>query len=255
MLRPTSVGTTTTLIDTVRGVAGDDALVGRQAYYVDGHASNEGLTRRVTANVEATGTLTVTAFAQASAVDDTIELYSSRGVSPSPDEIHDKLNDLIRSVADQHLTVVADTPVAFDVDDPYIDIPASWIGISSAQWEDDFGIWHDVRKADRPFHKHLGTYGQVELTGAARWLTQDRNVMLIGVTPAAVLSADTDTTIVNSDWLCKQAAGELLIQNARAYEDTAGAERRGNLWLQQAAALFPRAQTRPPANYQRVNRQ
>ena len=45
----TDAGTTTTFLDSTRFVAGDDALAGRQAYYVSGHASNIGLTRRVSA--------------------------------------------------------------------------------------------------------------------------------------------------------------------------------------------------------------
>ena len=254
VLRPTAVGTTTTLIDTVRGVAGDNALVGRQAYYVDGHADNEGLTRRVTANVESTGTLTVVAFPQASAVDDTIELYSSRGVSPSPDEIHDKINEVIRGVADQNLTLVDSTPVEFDPDSPYIDIPATWIGVAGAQWQDDLDIWHTIDKPDRPMHRHLGTYGQIQLINGAAVNANFKMVQLIGVTPAPELTTDASTTTINPDWLCKQAAGELLIQNARAYEDTAGAERRGNFWMAQANALLPKAQTRPPSGFQRTNR-
>jgi hypothetical protein len=255
VIRPTSVGTTTTLIDTVRGVAGDNAFVGRQAYYVDGHTSNEGVTRRVTANVESTGTITTTAFAQASAVDDTIELYASRGVSPTPDEIHDKINDLIRSVADKNLVVVDSTDADFDAESPYIDIPSTWIGVCGAQWQDDLDEWHDIRKADRPLHLNLGTYGQVELTGAARWLANTHSVHLIGVTPAPELTSASSSTIVNSEWLCKQAAFELLVQNSRAYDDAAGAERRGLAWRDDARLARPMAQTKPPANFQRTNRQ
>ncbi len=255
MLRPTAVGSTTTLIDTVRGVAGDNALVGRQAYYVEGHASNKGITRRVTANVEATGTITTTAFAQASAVDDTIELFASRGVAPTPDEIHDKINDLIRQVADKNLTVVDSTDAAFDSESPYVDIPSTWIGISGAQWQDDLGEWHAIRKADRPLHLSLGTYGQVEFTGSARWAADAKSIHLIGVTAAPELTTDTSTTIINSEWLCKQAAFELLVQNSRAYDDSAGAERRGLAWRDDARLARPMAQTRPPANFQRTNRQ
>jgi hypothetical protein len=251
----TANGTTTTLIDTVRAVAGDDALIGRQAFYVSGTSANLYTTRRVSANAESTGTITVsTAWSSASASGDVVELFASRSISPTPDEIHDKLNDLIRGVADKHLTVVDSTPATFDAEDPYLDIPATWIGYSGAFWQDDLGIWHEIAKAHRPLHKNLGTYGQVEIAGTTRWQVDGNDVMLVGVTPAAVLASDTDSTIVNPDWLCKQAAGELLIQNARSYEDTAGAERRGNLYLQLAAALFPQVQTRPPANFQRLNR-
>jgi hypothetical protein len=255
VLRPTTTGTTTTLVDTVRGVAGDNALVGRQAYYVDGHVDNEGLTRRVTANVESTGTVTTTAWPQASAASDTVELFASRGVSPTPDEIHDKLNDLIRSVADKNLTIVDGTPAAFDAADPYIDVPSTWIGVAGAFWEDGEGIWHEIRKADRPLHRALGTYGQVEIVNYARWAADNRDVMLVGVTAAPELTADTSETIVNTEWLCKQAAFELLVQNSRAYDDPAGAERRGIAWRDDARLARPMAQTRPPANYQRTNRQ
>lgn len=247
-------GGNTTFIDTVNLIAGDDALIGRQAFFASGTSGNLYLTRLVTDNVESTGTITFAAVTSTPQTGDVVELYASRSISPSPAEIHDKINDCIRFVGDENLTVVDSTDAEFDADDPYIDIPSTWIGVTGAQWQDDLSEWHDVPKADWKLHKNLGTYGKVELRNTARWIADARMVHLIGVTPAGTLSSDTSTTIVHPEWIIKQAAGELLIQNARTYEDTAGAERRGNLWLQQAAALRPKAQTRPPANFVRVNR-
>jgi hypothetical protein len=249
----TANGTTTTWIDTVNLVAADDSLIGRQMYFVSGTAGNVGLTRRITDSDEATGTVTFAAVTSTVAAD-VAELFSSRAVSPTPSEIHDKINDIIRSVAQQNLTTVDSTDATFDTDSPYIDVPSTWIGVCGAQWEDSNGIWHDVDRADWQLHKNLGTYGQVEIKNSPRWSADTLDIHLVGVTPAAELSTDAGTTIVHPEWLIKSAAGELLIQNARAYEDTAGAERRGNLWLQQANALRDYAQTRPPSNYVRVNR-
>lgn len=249
---------TTHFEDTVNLAAGDDALIGRQVFYASAsvaNAANLYTTRRVTDNAESTGIITVNAaWSAAPDTGDVIELFSSRGVSPSPQQIHDKLNDLIREVADLHLTVVDDTPVSFDSLDPYIDLPSTWIGLVGVQYADSASVTHTLARADYRLHKNLGTYGQVEIGPAMRGRVDGCSAWLVGVTPASALTSDTSTTIVHPGWLTKQAAGELLVQNARAYEDTAGAERRGNLWLTQAAALYPRAQVRPPANYQRLNR-
>lgn len=253
----TSSGSPTTFVDNVRLIAGDDALVGRQVYWAASASgtTNDGSVRRVSSNDEASGTITVsTAWGAASAVDDVIELYASRSVSPSVEEIHDKLNEVIRGVADLNLLLTEDTPANFDPLDPYIDLPAGWVGFVKAMWQDSNGLWHDVPKANTRLHPFLATYGQVELVNESRWLANGHDVMLVGVTQAQTLSSDSDSTPLNSDYLIKQAAGELLVQNARTYEDTAGAERRGNLWLQQAATLQSRASTRPPANFRRLPR-
>lgn len=253
----TATGTTSTFIDTINFVASDDALIGRVAYWVSSASgtTNNGTTRRVSDNDEAAGSITVsTAWSAASAVGDVVELFAARSVSPGPQEIHDKINDVIRSVAEMNLTVVDGAAVEFDMDDPYLDIPAGWIGYTKAMYQDTWGVWQLVPKADTLLHTAFGAYGQVEIKNTMRVICNAADVKLFGVTSAPELSTDSATTIINPDWLVKQAAGELLIQNARVYEDTPGAERRGNLWLQQAAALYPKAQSRPPANFQRLTR-
>lgn len=255
VLTATGNGSTTTFVDAERGVIPDDALIGRQAFYASGTANNLYTTRRVSDNVESTGTITVaTAWSSSSATNDVLELYSSRSISPTPDEIHDKINDCIRAVADENLTIVDSTDATFDADDPYVELPSTWIGVIGAQWQDSLSEWHDIPKADWQLHKNLGTYGKVEIKNTPRWSADAKQIHLVGVTPASTLSSDTSTTAISPDWIIKQAAGELLIQGARAYEDTGGAERRGNLWLQQAAMLRATAQTRPPANFVRANR-
>jgi len=250
----TANGSTTEFTDAVNLVAGKDALLARQAYYVSGHAANVGTNRRVSGNDEA-GTVTVSAaWAQPSASGDVVEFYASRSVSPTPTEIHEKINEVIRSIAEQHLTVVDAAGVTFDAYVPYIDIPEAWIGLTDAFWTDSQGIRQRIPKADRTLHRAFGANGQLELTGVSRWHANGAVITLIGVTPAPELASDAATTSINPDWITKQAAGELLIQNSRTYEDTAGAERKGNFWLQQAAMLLPKAQARPPANFQRLNR-
>lgn len=250
----TAAGTTTTFSDSVNLVTSEDGLIGRQAYYVSGHASNLGTVRRVSDNDSSGGITVSTAWAQASAQNDVVELYASRSISPSPAEIHDKINEAIRSIAEQHLTLVDDASTTFDADSPYIAIPTGWIGLTDAFWTDTQGIKQRIPKADRTLHRAFGTNGQVELSGVSRSRADSAVITLIGVTAAPELNADADTTSINPDWITKQAAGELLIQNSRTYEDTAAAERKGNLWLQQAAMLLPKAQARPPANFQRLNR-
>lgn len=253
----TAIGSTTTFIDTVNFVASDGGLEGRIAYWVSSTSgtTNNGTTRRVSTNTESSGTVTVsTAWSAASAVGDVIELFAARSISPGPQEIHDKINDVIRSVAAMNLTVVDDTAVTFDMDDPYVDIPSGWVGYTKAMYQDIWGVWKLIPRADTELHTAFGTYGQVELKNQARLIAHNASVKLFGVTQAQELASDSATTTINPDWLTKQAAGELLIQNARVYEDTPGAERRGNLWLQQAAALYPKAQSRPPANFQRLTR-
>ncbi len=128
-LTATTTGTATTFIDTERMVYADGGLNGREAYYATaagGSAANQSLRRIVTATAQASGTITLSpALPAAPLATDVLILVNGRGTGVTVPEIFDKINQLIRRVASELATEVADTPATFSATAPTINIPTA----------------------------------------------------------------------------------------------------------------------------------
>jgi hypothetical protein len=123
----TGSGTATTILDTtLRG--GDNDWNGSWIVFTSG--SNDGEIRRVSDFEASTGTLTILATPSAlssTAASDQYEIWS--GDYP-PQDIHDAINDAIRSVSARYLDPTEDLSLHFDKRTHRFDIPSTFARVS-----------------------------------------------------------------------------------------------------------------------------
>lgn len=207
----TATGTTTTFIDKLRLYRGDGSMEGRIGWVAAGTTANLYSMVRVTGNTRSTFTVTFadTALTSATATGDVIEFWNERGQGYWPDDVNTEINAAITAVADQ-VTTPADTEIDdFDFDDPYVDIPAGWLYFGGAFYEDADGLWIEIPATEN--HMEIDTQSRtIRLKGEARRLADTYTVKLIGDIASTTLSADTDTTAVNPEWLTNYVAMRLM---------------------------------------------
>lgn len=210
-------GSTTTFVSAVNGNRQDNSLNERLGIFSAGTANNIGSIVRVTANVRSTQTITFTpAVASSTAAADELELWNRRDQGVSPRDVNDLINDAIAAVGEQAPIPALDSEVAFDFDDPLISVPAAWEAVTGVEWEDDLTIWHPVPRADIRVDR---VQRKVELKGRSRELASGRMVRVRGANMAVALSADTDTTSVNFEWICAYVAVQVLwVMREKAFD-------------------------------------
>ena len=212
----TATGTTTTFTDVLNANYETNGYKGRLGYFSGGTSANLYRTVRVTANDKSTQTLTFTpAVPSATAADDTLGLYNRDGQGPTVRQIHDAINLNIEFVSKGALTEVLDTATTFDPESPNLTIPATWRRLSAIEFllYEDPDEWEAV-----PENLWVDSVDRVGYTvrvdGIARWLADDRSIRLRGYTTSPQLSADTDTTLVDTEWLVHAAASQILMNLA-----------------------------------------
>jgi hypothetical protein len=247
----TANGTTTTFIDTVNLVQGNDSLRGRQAY-VSGatNSANIGLIRRVSGNVKATGTLTLApALPAATVAGDVVELYNERDTGLLVEEIHDAINRGIRAVQGNTVHSAVSVIGAFDRDDPLLSIPLDWTYFVKAQWGDSTGDWRDVPHADLRVDQ---ANREVEIRHRSRSLAHGSSVRLFGYAPPGTLSNDQDATLVDTEWLTYYAAAQVLIASAHRSNDTQALLSKATWFAGEADKIRGKTRVRPPGRFVRL---
>ncbi len=212
----TGTGSTTTLTDVLNANYETNGYKGRLGYFSGGTVANLGRTVRVTANDKATQTIMFTpTLPSATAEDDVLELYNRDGQGPTIRQIHDAINLNIEFVSKGALTEVLDTATTFDPDSPYLTIPASWRRLSAIEFiiSEDPDEWEAVPEA--LWADSVDRVGYtVRVDGVARWLADDRSIRLRGYTTSPQLTADADTTLVDTEWLVHAATSQILMNLA-----------------------------------------
>jgi hypothetical protein len=239
----TDAGTTATFIDSRNLATENNSLVGRRGFISFSAASaNSGLTVRVTSNVKTARSVSFEPeLPAATQQGDVLELYHERGLGPTPDEIHAVLNDYIGSVKDLSLTEVQGDGATFDKTQPAIAIDDSWGWFTGADWKDDWGLWHPIPPADLRVNVPDRT---VEITNRSALVADARVVRLRGQSEDALLTNDTSTTTVDSEWLAYQAAAQLLISMSHRAHDPAQVERRAQYFQSLADQRRPKVRAR-----------
>jgi hypothetical protein len=218
-LTATATGTTTTLIDKLRlGGRGNGSLEGRIGWMASGTAANLYQMVRVTGNVASTWTVTFadTALTSATATADVMELWNERGVGWYPDEVNDAINRAIANVEGLVTTPVTETPVTFDVGNPYLDIPESWQFFGGARYEklnsDDNGVWYEIDPDMLVINDVART---VRIKQPMASTIDTLRVELYGDTPSSTLTSDQESTNVNARWLTADVAWQLMLPALR----------------------------------------
>lgn len=228
----TADGDTTTFVDTLNLYRADNELKGRHLYFSGGTAGNLGRSARVTGNTQSSSTLAFTAVPSATATGDVAELWNTRNLGLTVQEVHDQINFCISDVSDLFVTAASESLGTFAYDTPVLSLPEAWRFFSGLDYQDTLGIWHPIEKGDWRLDKAART---VEIRNRPRWRANAMSVRARGYTVPALLDSDADTTGLNAEWLAYQAAANLAMSvSPRALDGGTNLQARAQFWQQQA---------------------
>ena len=210
----TATGTTSTFIDTVRLVQGDNTLAGRQAVMTTAAtAANQGVVRLVTGNAQAAGVITVRPdFAAAPVAGDVIELYAKHGAGPTIEDLNRAINRAIRDAAANALVEDVSTTSTYDPDSSTLTLDSDWTHFIGAEVQDEETEtwaplpWWGLDPVARTVNLGYRVHGNGQYDGHL--------VRLRGYTTPGELTADSDETAINPEWLVARASYHALITTA-----------------------------------------
>lgn len=194
----------------------DNAYKGFDLYFTGGTVANLAQRRRLTASTQGTGLVTWNRpLPSATAEGDEAELWNTRGIGIKPTEVNDAINAAITFAAAQvTIPVEAEVADAFDRDSPTLVIPAAITrGIYAVVWEDDEGLIEEVDPANgygREGWFYDRSSQRVIIGGSYLSHMDGQTVTIKGVGRPALLSADTDTTSINAEWLVAEATRRVV---------------------------------------------
>ncbi len=257
----TANGTTTSLTDALALNHEQSILLGRHGLFSGGTAANLGRIVRVTANTKATQTLQFTpAVPDITAVGDELELHNERDEGCTPIELNNLINDGILDAAEDTVVPITSATLTFSTATPVLAIDdltigagvasGAWQLITGVDWQDVYEDWHAIPSADIHVDRTART---LELKGRARWLADATGIRVRGASLAVPLTADTDTTPVNFEWLTHHVAAQALgLRLEKAY-DRKDVEGRLLMLQQRADTLRTRLKLRLPGRAWRLS--
>lgn len=248
----TDPGDTQTAIDAVRLSISTGLLKNRTAYAAAGTADNIGVTTRVSGNSRAQTSLTVAPpFPAATAVGDEIEVWNEDDQGITPGRVHAWLDEAVDAVAPVHLIDAATVEVTFARATPLLALPADWVGVYAASWQDARGLWRELPRGSRALRVDRVSRTVELLTAAAR-LADGRPVRLHGKARPGPMLDDAAVAPVDPEWLVTQVAAWAVDAMSANRWGQAKAEymSRGAGLQQQADALRGKARSGKPAGYQ-----
>ena len=172
---------------------------------------------------------------------DVVELWNERDLGPTPEEINDKINSCIASVADLTVMEAVSAEATFDSAAPVVTLPATWSVFSGADWKDDRSIWHQVPPADLRIDVPNRT---VEIRNRTGRVASGRKVRFRGQASSLPLTQDTESTAVDAEWLTYQAASNALISMSHRAHDPAQVERKAQYFQTLADSRRPKTRAR-----------
>jgi hypothetical protein len=238
----TASGSTTTLVDSLNGYMESTSFNGRFGYFPDRVTATGSRTVRITSSDKATTTVTFTpAVTSATAAGTVMELYNRDNQGPRPEQIHRVINSAIESVSNAALTEVVSSESSFDFDSPTISVGATWRRVIAVEWQHpDTEDWITIPEADWVDTADRANR-TIRLDNFARFDADTNMVRLRGYTAASALSADTDETSVDAEWLVHRAAADLLLNlatNERVVERRAADYRATSQYLNGLANVY-----------------
>ncbi len=241
----TSVPLTTQFVLTEAKTLQSGTLKAGVAYVVAGTGS--GQQNQVSNNEAGTGLCTTTA-AWTVALDTTsvIEIWPA---GYSPVLVNNAINEAINDAQDQAIVKDYTVNPTLSVDRLTITPVATFTKIFSVSWVDSSGRWYRARPVN--FLDELRLYDQDQF----RFAVENGVLCLNQAIPAAIagasitlggyripnlLTADSDTAEVRSDYLVYKAAVLLESQKiANPQFDPEGHAQRANVWLREVARAYP----------------
>lgn len=243
----TANGSTTTIVDTLNVNSATEDMKGRVVLPTSG--TNLGLTRRITAQVDSTGTLTVTpALSAITATNDTFDVFNKRGKGFLPSQITAAINDAINDAFPLGMVELRSTiSPAFDYDSPEITVPATFVYVHTVAWQDEDGFWSVVPKSTGS-----GEYGwiadaaagEIRILGGIGYSIDGLTVRLTGYGRQPTLSAESDTCALNAEYIVSRACYHLCLGNIDRNPDKYGPL--VTVFLQESQRLRTRVRTLSP---------
>lgn len=204
---------TSVFIDAMNLYENDHHFRGSDVWFKNdtGTAANRGLTVRCTdSDLGNTSISLGSGLVAAPATGDEAWLFNIGGMGTRIHVYDATINDAIRSLGHAAATVYSDELTdAWDVDDPWVDIPAEFTHISGVQYEGADGIFYDVQTSAIAVD-----LVQRKFTISKPYSTEadGYNIVLLGKQAHPELTDDDDTTDVDYEWLTSQVAASILLQ-------------------------------------------
>lgn len=225
VLRASSIGTSTTFIDNENCLFPDNSLRGREVWYAESNhadsADNKWTKRTVTGNSQSNTRITVSpAWDDEPQIGDVVILANDRGYSVRIDEIHDKIDALVRRLSEELATETVSAEVTFSARTGTVAIPSGHTWLLGAQWEDRLGRWHTIPPKDWDVYENRwGGSPTLAINGVSAGLAHTRPVRLILADELEVPENDDAELDVDYAWFTKQAAYELRQDTATRWGD------------------------------------
>ena len=266
LVKATANGTTTTITDVLNLNHQNSILVNRQGIFSGGTAANLGRVVRIESNAVSTQTATFTpTMPSATQTGDELELWNERDEGITPDAVNDLINEAILDVSETSPTPVTSDAFTFAWGEPVIDVDTLevndvvngnvWEAITGVDYydndeEEDGYVWHRIDSADLRIDRLART---IEIRNRPRSLADSKLVRVHGANLPQTLSADSDTTPVNFEWITNHVAAIALGMRLEKAYDSKSVE--GNmLRLQQRAdTLRPRTLLRLRGRFWRLS--
>lgn len=207
-------GSVNTIQDTRNLYDDDDSFEGQEIVFTSAAAGNIGKVNRVIGNDMATATLTFYPdLPDPIVAGDRAEIYNLRGIGIRVHEIDGALNDAIKVAAGMGGQRLAADLSAFSEDTPYATIPAVFDWIIAVEVYSANGEWVDVTRslANRGGGFALDRANRrIELIGAAARRADGYQIRVRGLGRPTPLLDPEDRTMVDYEWITKQAIASLL---------------------------------------------
>lgn len=231
----TSDGDVSFANDTLNLWRANDELKGRHVYFSGGTSANLGRSARITASTQSDGGILFTpSLPSAVATGDVFEIWNTRNLGLTVQEVHDQINFCISDVSDLVVMAASESLGTFSYASPVMNLPSGWRFFSGLDYQDLLGIWHPIQKGDWRLDEAART---IEIRNRPRWKADALSVRARGYTVPALLDSDDDTTGLNAEWLAYQAAANLAMSvSPRALDGGVNLQARAQFWQQQADA-------------------
>lgn len=209
-LTATSNGTTSTFIDTTRINTATESCVGRELL------ASDGTSHFVTAQVDATGTLTFTpvvASATTTATAQLASLFNKRGKGFKSWDYKDAINDAINDAYPLGLIEMYDDVVAtLNRETPAITVPVAFTHVHTISFTDSDGFLHVLPQGSKT--NEVGwtadpAEGKIRILGRAGWLADGLAVNFTGYGRQDTLTAESDTCALNAEYIVARACYHL----------------------------------------------
>lgn len=220
---------TTVFFDNVNGYENDHHYRGSDVWfkYDVGTAANRGTIVRCTGSTLSTTSLDLGAgLTDAPAIGDIAWVFNIGGQGERIRTYDAVINDAIRSLGPAgEVPYTEDTTDVWDIDAPWVDIPATFTALSKLQYYDADEIWYDV-----PNHSFsIDTIQRkIAMSIDYTYLADGKLVRFIGKKKHPTLVDDDDETNIDFEWLTNECAGQLLMNRRDQAAMNKGGLRKNN---------------------------